>query len=167
MSQISWKFHIYENSKNFETIPTKNLYPVVQNIKNLSCRVKLFSWKCFKILGTFIYMESADWVLDPSIFFPTLSTFQVNQSWSVINQSWSMVNRHLQVSIYIDQSRLMLINLDHMILLIDRSLMLIHWPINRLLFSCIIWSILININQDWSTYWSTWRCQSQPLTNFD
>ncbi len=29
-------------------------YLVRQTIKNLSCRVKIFSWKCFKILGTFI-----------------------------------------------------------------------------------------------------------------
>ncbi len=67
------ELQIYEGSKNFETFPTKNFEPVAQNvmaqdlmpksldirslaIKNLSCRVKIFSWKCQKILGTFIYV---------------------------------------------------------------------------------------------------------------
>ena len=69
----------YETSKNFETIPTKNLYPVAHNLvaqdimpfrwvvtpsldirslatKNMSCMVKIFSWNCLKILGTFIHV---------------------------------------------------------------------------------------------------------------
>ncbi len=74
---------LYEGSKNFETFPTKNFDPAAQNVMaqdlmpkcgwhpilgmpptfghkvlchNILCRrVKIFSWKCLKILGTFIY----------------------------------------------------------------------------------------------------------------
>ncbi len=57
--------YLYEGSNNFETFQTKNFDPVAQNvmaqdlirslaIKNLSCRVKIFSWKCLKIGSKFL-----------------------------------------------------------------------------------------------------------------
>ena len=77
----------------------------------------------------------------------SLSTFQVNRWLIKINRSWSIVDRHLQVSIYIDQSWSMLINLDHMrrrFSSVDQH----HWSTDQQ--PIVFMHDMIKIDQHWS-----------------